>query len=140
VIFLNRYVLSLKHENLIQKDWGEKQDSITWKYIMLEFYLQRFLTIRRHSFIYTGNPWSLLEELYGTLWSIQKLFPNVGSCRIPQACHFHCCNIPSPKGGWFVIQSDFLRPTWQYRSHQTTSKPTRMRRIILHISFLACFS
>jgi hypothetical protein len=52
---------------------------------MLEFYLQSFLTIR-HSFIYAGNPWSLLEELYATLWSIQKYSPNVGSCRIPQAC------------------------------------------------------
>jgi hypothetical protein len=54
---------------------------------MLEFYPQRFLTIHRSTlFIYAGNPWSLHEELYATLCSIQKLFPNVGSCRIPQTC------------------------------------------------------
>jgi hypothetical protein len=64
---------------------------------MLEFYLQRFLTIRRHSFIYTGNTWSQPEELYATLWSIQKYSPNVGSCRIPQACPIAIAVTPQPE-------------------------------------------
>ena len=38
------------------------------------------------SLSHTGNHWSLHEELYVTFCCIQKHFPIVGSCRIPQAC------------------------------------------------------
>jgi low temperature requirement protein LtrA len=56
---------------------------------MLEFYIQSFLTILslfHIYYIYTGNHWSIHEELYATLCSIQKYLPIVGSCRILQAC------------------------------------------------------